>query len=99
LNKRCEDSNTARCYLPNPSTVDTQTRSTSQPTVPQIPCSQLEDLTGIPDDCSKYIKCENGLLVTPNCFGSLNFDFITENCINPSDAICFPVLKADESKP
>ena len=49
-------------------------------------------------NCSKYIKCVNGLIDTPNCFGSLHFDFITEVCINPSDAICFPVLQVDQSK-
>ncbi len=86
---------------PKPTTVLTTTPKPTTVLVstakPDRPCSQLDDLTGIPDDCTKYIKCVNGSMQTPNCFGSLNFDFITEQCINPSDAICFPVLEAGQS--
>ncbi len=47
-----------------------------------------DGIYAVPGNCSQYKICKNGEINYFNCDSNLLFDYITSECINPSDAKC-----------
>ena len=58
-------------------------------------CTLAEDLSGVADDCTLFLRCVYGNFYSLSCPTGTNFDYIRKLCDLPSKAVCFKLNQAN----
>ena len=56
----------------------------------QDTCDPAIDLTQVPDNCSQFYRCANGIYSVGTCPGSYQFDAAAKRCKPASQVNCVP---------